>query len=243
MWRSGTRCHNLEDKIRILTAGIAWNFKRKYLNTRMETRSERYSWELVYRLNHAIAVCVSILKTFSARITAPFHELYIQHVPVPRLFRPAIRVASALVCTWITSTSFNLRRFITTNKGNRWYICLMKHWNLKDLTRRYLQIIFMFEADGIFNVRHKKRTGHFTRLCYKHFAFYLTILHITAISKGTLSIVVKELGPIWQVITGNKQYGLSSVVSHFTYPLGFTCHRWNTGRNVCPLWTGWEKEN
>ena len=175
-----------------------------------------------------VCVCVCLYqywRRFKLESRLLFHELYIQHVPVPRLFRPAIHVESVSVRTWITSTSFNLRRFITTKKGNRWYICLMKHWNLKGLSRRYLQIIFMSEADRIFNVQHKKHTGHFTRHCYKHFGFYLTILHITAISKGTLSIVVTELGPIWQVITGNKQYRLSSVVSHFTYPLGVTCYR------------------
>jgi hypothetical protein len=178
--------------------------------------------------SQCVCVCVCVCQNWrrsqlESRLL--FHELNLQHVPVPRLFRPAIIVESISVCTWITSTSFNLRRFITTNKVIRWYICLIKHWNLKDLTRRYLQIIFMFEADRIFNVRHKKHTGHFTRLCYKHLTFYLTVLHITAISKGTLSIVVMELGSIWQVITGNKQYRLSSVVSHLTYPLGVTCYR------------------
>ena len=101
-----------------------------------------------------------------------------------------------------------------------------------------LQIIFMFEADGIFNVGYKKHTGHFTRRCYKHFAFYLYVLYITAISKDSLSIVVTELVPIWQVITVNKQCRLSSVVSYFRDPLVVTCYRQNTGRNVCPLWTG-----
>jgi hypothetical protein len=232
MGRCGTRCHKLEDKIRTLTAGIAWSFTRKHLNTRIQTRSRRY---LVVTLptepcNLCVCVCVcararlcvcvcQYWRRFQLKSRLLFHELYNQHVPVPRLFRPAIRLESVSVCTWITSTSFNLRRFVTTN------ICLMKHWNLRGLTRPYLQIIFMFEADRIFSVRHKEHTGHFNRHCHKHFGFYLTILHITAISKCTLSIVVTELGPIWQVITGNKQYRLSSVVSHFTYPLGVTCYR------------------